>query len=220
MTDTARVRIVLADDHPVFRLGLRAVLDAAADLTVVAEADRGDDALARIRETQPDVAVLDLEMPGLDGIAVALALQQARLPVKTVLLTAHTDPSLVDKALDSGLDGYVLKDAAVTQIVEGVRAVSRGQPYVSPALSQVLLARRRSGQALAAATPGLAALSPAERQVLKLVAQGKTSREIGDVLCISPRTVEHHRANISQKLDLRGAHALLTFAIAHRSALS
>jgi DNA-binding NarL/FixJ family response regulator len=214
------LRVLLADDHPVYRMGLRTVLDAAPDVTVVAEAEDGAVALARIQETTPDVAVLDLEMPGMDGIAVALAVQRLRLPVKAVLLTAHRDPGLVDKALDSGLDGYVVKDAAVTQILDCVRQVHRGQSYISPELSPLLVARRRRTEALAVATPGLASLTPAERQVLRLVAHGKTNREIGTLLFISPRTVEHHRANIGVKLHIRGANALLTFAIAHRSELS
>ncbi len=220
MSGTAAVRVLLADDHPVFRMGLRLVLDAAPDVTVVAEAENGDLALARIQETLPDVAVLDLEMPGKDGIEVALAVQQLRLPVKAVLLTAHKDAGLVNKALDSGLHGYLLKDAAVSQVLECVRLVRDGQRYVSPQLSALLLARRQRADELKAATPGLADLTPAERQVLALVAQGRTSREIGEVLFISPRTVEHHRANIGDKLKLRGVNALITFAIAHRSELS
>jgi DNA-binding NarL/FixJ family response regulator len=159
-------------------------------------------------------------MPITDGIQVAQAIRDLRLPVRMVLLTAHKDEALVNKALDSGLHGYVVKDAAVSEIVECVRQVHGGQNYVSPQLSSILLKRRSRTAELAAATPGLDALSPTERRVLALVAQGKTSREIGEALFISPRTVESHRANIGEKLDLRGTNALITFAVANRSQLS
>lgn len=220
MTGSARIRVLLADDHPLIRMGLRTVLDASTDVTVVAEAENGTKALEQIHALVPDVAVLDLEMPGQDGIEVALAIQHARLPVKAVLLTAHRTPGLVNRALDSGLLGYVLKDSAVTEILDCVRQVHAGYHYVSPQLSTLLVSRRNRATALAAATPGLAALTPTERDVLARVAQGQTSREIGERMFISHRTVEHHRANIAEKLNLRGANALMRFAIAHRSELS
>jgi DNA-binding NarL/FixJ family response regulator len=220
LSGVARIRVLLADDHPLIRMGLRSVIDASPDVTVVAEAGNGTEALAQIHALVPDVAVLDLEMPGQDGIAVAVAIQQARLPVKPVLLTAHHKPALVNRALDSGLLGYVLKDAAVTEILDCVRQVHAGHHYVSPQLSSLLVSRRNRATALAAATPGLEALTPTEREVLARVAQGQTSREIGELMFISPRTVEHHRANIAEKLNLRGANALMRFAIAHRSELS
>jgi len=220
VTGSARIRVLLADDHPLIRMGLRTVLDASPDVTVVAEAENGTKALEQIHALVPDVAVLDLEMPGQDGIEVALAIQHARLPVKAVLLTAHRKPGLVNRALDSGLLGYVLKDSAVTEILDCVRQVHAGHHYVSPQLSTVLVSRRNQAAALAAATPGLAALTPTERDVLARVALGQTSREIGELMFISHRTVEHHRANIAEKLNLRGANALMRFAIAHRSELS
>jgi DNA-binding NarL/FixJ family response regulator len=220
VSDDTRIRVLLADDHPLIRMGLRSVLDASPDVIVVAEAENGTMALEQIQALVPDVAVLDLEMPGQDGIAVALAIQQARLPVKPVLLTAHRNPGLVNRALDSGLRGYVLKDAAVTEILDCVRHVQAGHHYISPQLSTLLVSRRNRATELAAITPGLEALTPTERDVLARVAQGQTSREIGELMFISHRTVEHHRANIAEKLNLRGANALMRFAIAHRSELS
>jgi DNA-binding NarL/FixJ family response regulator len=216
----AKVRVLLADDHPVFRMGLRSVLEASPDVSVVAEAENGELAIERIQQSTPDVAVIDLEMPGKDGIEVARAISSLRLPVRMVLLTAHKDDALVNKALDSGLHGYVVKDAAVSEIVDCVRQVHDGHNYVSPQLSSILLKRRSRASELAAAKPGLESLSPTERRVLALVAQGKTSREIGETLFISPRTVESHRANIGDKLNLRGTNALITFAVAHRSQIT
>lgn len=214
------VRVLLADDHPVFRAGLRGVLQSAPDVTVVDEAEDGAAAVARIQSVRPDVAVLDLQMPKLSGIEVTVAAKAMNIGVKCVLLTAHTDEEIVNKALDAGVSGYILKDAAVSEILACVRQVHAGLHFVSPQVSTFLVNRRRRADALSAAVPGLAALTPAERRVLSLVATGQTSREIGDALFISPRTVEHHRASIALKLGLKGANALIAFAAAHRSELN
>ena len=214
------IRIVLADDHPVFRRGLRGILEEAADLTVVAETGNGDEALTHIRVLHPDIAVLDLDMPGKDGVDVARAIRDEKLPVRAVLLTAHKSEALVNRALDSGVSGYVLKDGALTEIVDCVRAVHEGRPWVSAQLATVLLTRRDKAASLSSDSPGLGDLTATERRVLTLVARGSTSREIAETLFISVRTVEHHRANITQKLGLRGSNALVKFAVAHRSELS
>ena len=214
------IRVLLADDHPVFRKGLRGVLEEPADITVVAEAGNGDEALVMIRELRPDVVVLDLDMPDKDGIEVARAVRDEKLPTQAVLLTAHRSEALVNRALDSGVSGYVLKDGAVTEIVECVRAVHAGRPWVSAQLATALLTRRVRAEKLVDDHSGLASLTATERRVLTLVARGGTSREIGEELFISVRTVEHHRANIALKLGLRGSNALVKFAVAHRSELS
>jgi two-component system, NarL family, response regulator DegU len=214
------IRVLLADDHPLFRKGLRGVLEEASDITVVAEAANGEDALTMIREQRPDVVVLDLDMPGRDGIEVAGVLRDEKLPVRAVLLTAHRSEALVNRALDSGVSGYVLKDGALTEIVDCVRAVHAGRPWVSAQLATVLLTRRDKAEHLSGDHPGLGSLTATERRVLTLVARGSTSREIGEELFISVRTVEHHRANIALKLGLRGSNALVKFAVAHRSELS
>ena len=214
------IRVLLADDHPVFRKGLRGVLEESSDITVVAEAGNGDEALVMIRELRPDVIVLDLDMPDKDGIEVARAVRDEKLATQAVLLTAHKSEALVNRALDSGVSGYVLKDGALTEIVDCVRAVHAGRPWVSAQLATVLLTRRDRAEKLADDHTGLAALTSTERRVLTLVARGNTSREIGEELFISVRTVEHHRANIALKLGLKGSNALVKFALAHRSELS
>jgi DNA-binding NarL/FixJ family response regulator len=213
------IRVLLADDHPLFRKGLRAVLDDAPGISVVAEAADGDAALARITAGGIDVAVLDLDMPHQDGIQVARAARGLNLPVRMILLTAHKSDALANEALDAGVLGYILKDGAVTDILDCVRRVHAGQHYVSPQLSNALLTRRARAEGLATARPGLATLTATERRVLALVADGRTSREIAEGMFISVRTVEHHRASIGQKLNLHGATALLRFAVAHRSEL-
>jgi DNA-binding NarL/FixJ family response regulator len=214
------IRVLLADDHPLFRKGLRGVLEEAPDITVIAEATDGEEALRLIRAQRPDIVVLDLDMPGQDGIEVAATIRDEKLATQAVLLTAHRSEALVNRALDSGVSGYVLKDGALTEIVDSVRAVHGGRPWVSAQLATVLLTRRDRAEHLSGDRPGLGSLTATERRVLTLVARGNTSREIGEALFISVRTVEHHRANIALKLGLRGSNALVKFAVAHRSELS
>ncbi|MGH9842376.1 MAG: response regulator [Blastocatellia bacterium] len=213
------IRILIADDHPVFRQGLRQIIETDPQLKVVAEAADGQQALARLQDTPVDVAMLDLTMPLKDGFAVARAARELRLVVPLVFLTMHKDEHYLHAALDLGVKGYVLKDSAITEIVSCLKAVVAGQDYVSPALSSYLIRRGARAAALAAEKPALAELTPAERRVLKLIAEGQTSREIATALGIGVRTVEHHRNNIATKLDLHGSHALVKFAVKHQAEL-
>ena len=213
------VSIIIADDHPIFRKGLRQILETDRCLRVVAEAEDGHAALAQIAELKPDVAVLDIDMPGADGFEIAGALREKDSPVAIIFLTMHTDEHIFNTAFDLGVKGYVLKDGAVTEIVKGVKAVAAGENYISPELATFLVRRGNRAAELRQKKPALALLTPTEQRVLKLIADYKTSPEIADELCISPRTVERHRANICQKLELKGSHALLKFATAHKSQL-
>jgi DNA-binding NarL/FixJ family response regulator len=201
---------------PIFRRGLREIIEEKAGLLVVGEAEDGGPALGLIRAIHPRVAVLDLDMPHKDGFAVARELSADRLDVGLIFLTLHDDERMFNAALDAGVKGYVLKDSASTEIVSAIRAVAAGRSYVTPVLTDYLLNR---GRASAAQASVVTALTPAERRVLKLVAEYKTSKEIADDLFISVRTVDRHRANIAAKLNLSGAHALLQFAVENRSAL-
>jgi DNA-binding NarL/FixJ family response regulator len=216
---TAVITVLIADDHPIFRAGLRQVIEADPGVRVVAEAGSGDEALAAIESVSPDLAVLDIDMPGRDGLDVARALRDRRSSTRVIVLTLHKDSWFLNAALDAGVHGYVPKESAVTEIAGAIRSVHAGQQYVSPALSSLLITRSRRADALAKELPALDALTPTEMKVLRLVAEVKTTKEIAAVLCISPRTVEHHRTSIASKLDLHGAHALTRFALKHQSAL-
>ena len=213
-------RIVIADDHPIFRQGLRQIIERDPTLTVVGEAEDGAAALSLIQAERPDLAILDVDMPTLDGFRVARALAASHLEVPLIFLTMHMDEGLFNEALDLNARGYVLKDTAISDLLQCVRAVLAGGSFISTQLTSLLLKRRHAGAGLLRQNPGLGDLTPTERRVLKLIADDKTNRDIAEEMFISVRTVESHRANISQKLDLRGAHALLKFALAHKSELS
>jgi DNA-binding NarL/FixJ family response regulator len=214
------IRIIVADDHPIVRQGLRQAIEAERGLKVVAEATDGLMALDQIKSLMPEVAVLDIDMPELDGFGVLRALRRERIDVEVVFLTIHRDEDFLNEAINLGAKGYVLKDSALTDIVNCVKLVASGQHYVSPALTNLLLNRQHRAASLSQRKPELKDLSPAERRVLKLLAEYKTSREIAAELFISHRTVETHRTNICNKLEIHGNHSLMKFALAHKSELS
>ena len=211
------IRILMADDHPVYRAGLRQILCADPAIQIVRETGNGAEALRLARELKFDIAVLDMDMPGLNGLDIARVRRREGLAFEIIFITMYREEDMVGEAVDLGAKGYVLKESAAAEILESVHAVAAGRHYISPDLAGVLVNRgaraTRDGQA------GLASLTPAERRILKLIASDKTSKEIAGTLGVSPRTVEIHRANISGKLGLQGSHSLLKFAFENRSRL-
>jgi DNA-binding NarL/FixJ family response regulator len=216
---SAKIKVLIVDDHPLFRSGLRQIIVSDSRFELAGEAGDAEAALRLIREKKPAVAVLDVNLPGVSGLEVARRLQGKRPPVGLIMLTMYKEESILNRALDFGVKGFVLKENAVEEIIRAIAAVAAGEHYLSPSLSGHLVRRRGRAEMLAAQKPGLEDLTKAERRVLKLVAEKKTSRQIGAELFISPRTVEAHRANICSKLELRGSHSLLQFALENRSAL-
>lgn len=211
--------IIIADDHPVFRRGLRMVIEAETDFTVVAEASGGAEALEAIKNHKPDLVILDVNMPQMNGFDVVREMQTLRSKTSVVFLTMHKDEEMFNAAMDLGVGGFILKDSAVTEIIDCLKTVLKGQPFISPQLSAFLLGRSRRTIELGTRVPALQRLTPTENRILKLIADYKTSKEIADILCIHSRTVDNHRTNISQKLDLKGSHALLKFAVENKSNL-
>jgi DNA-binding NarL/FixJ family response regulator len=206
--------VVIADDHPLFRKGVADVLRADSAVQLVGEASDGDTALRAIREKRPRVAVLDVEMPGRSGLDVARALRDENLPVATVLLTMHSGSDMLQRALSLGVLGYVSKESAADEILACVHLVASGRTYVSASLG-----RSDSPATHAASSLNLSVLTPSERSVLKLIARNLTTREIAAELGISPKTVENHRSNICQKLDVTGNNALVRLALEHAGEL-
>ena len=213
------LRILIADDHPIVRRGLCDVIASDAGLRLVGQAGNGEEALRLIEELRPDIAILDVHMPKLDGFHVARTLGARQSPLKVVLLTMHEDEDMLNEALNLGIPAYVLKENAVEDLVSAVRAVAAGGTFISAKLSGLLLRRRTRAEALNREKPGLAALTPTERRILKLIAEDRTSKEIADLLECSVRTIDTHRQNMSTKLELSGSHSLLKFAYDNKSKL-
>src|SRR3569833_432623 len=214
------IRVLIVDDHPHFRQGLRQAIGGDSRFEVVGEADNGQTALDRIIELHPDVVVLDDNLPKLTGLEVAAMLRSKKMRVSIVILTMLKDEQAFNKALNHSIHGYVLKENAAEEILNCIAAVSRNEANVSPSLTDFLLRRRSRADSLASHNPGLDELPVAEKRILKRVARGKTTKEIAAELFISPRTVESHRANICEKLELIGANRLLQFALENRDALN
>jgi len=209
--------LIIADDHPLFLKGLADVLRGAAGLSVVGQASDGESALALIEARRPRLAVLDVAMPGLGGLEVARTVRSRNLPVEIVLLTMHDEPEILERAMEVGVRGYVLKDTAAADILACLNYVAAGKTYVSPGLAHHLVRRR------AAAPPpadDLAALTPVERRVLALIARDRTSPQIAAELGIRGKTVENHRSNICKKLGVTGPNALVRYALTHRHHLA
>jgi DNA-binding NarL/FixJ family response regulator len=215
----SEIRIVIADDHPVYRRGLSLTITADPALKIVAEAEDGEAALKQIRAEEPDVAVLDVDMPLKGGFDVVRAMQPLNLYTSVVFLTMHKDEGLFNTAMDLGVKGYVLKDSAITDIVASIKAAATGQNFISAPLMTYLVNRSHRLASFVEQKPSINDLTPTERRILKLIAEHKTSREIADQLFISVRTVERHRLNIGEKLDLHGSNALLTFALENKQHL-
>ena len=203
------IRVVLVDDHAILRSGLRRVLDAEPDIEVVGEAESADRAVFEALANKPDVVVMDLVMPGKSGIEGMPAVLQAVPDVKLLVLSMQDDPRYVREAFEAGAAGYVLKEAADTQVVGALRAVAAGERYVHPTLGARLVAAEAEERKRADADP----LSEREREVLRLLALGHTNQEIAKMLYISVRTAETHRAHIMQKLSLASRADLVRYAI-------
>ncbi len=190
------------------------------EVEIVAEADNGEDAVKLIMEMNPDVAVLDISMPGKTGLEVAQEIMGSDLKTEIVILTMYKEEDFLLEAIDSGVKGYVLKNNTADELITAINTVAKGESYISPSLSGILVKSRANKKRVNSDNPKLESLSPTEKKVLGEIALNKTSRQIADEMNISFRTVQKHRSNICEKLDLRGWNALLNFAIKNKTALS
>ena len=207
-----KLRVLLGDDHTVLRQGLRKILEDRRDWRVVAEAGNGRDAVREAIELNPDVAVLDIGMPLLNGIEATRQIIRRAPTVRILILSMHSDQAYVTQAVQAGARGYLLKESAGSELIAAIAAVVAGKSFFSPAVAQVVFDDYVRSLTERGITDRYDALSEREREVLQLVAEGKSSKEIAVVLSISPATVETHRAHLLQKLGLRNTAEVVRYA--------
>lgn len=208
------IKVLLADDHTLVRAGLRSLIDGFEGFCVIAETGDGREAVRLTRQLQPDIALLDISMPGLNGLDAAALIARETPDARVVILSMHTAETYVLEALRAGAVGYVVKDAAVDEMERALRAVQKGERWLSPSVSRHLLdeyLRLARGQPMTGS--GIEALTPRQREILQLIAEGHSTREIADRLTISIKTVETHRAQIMERLNIRDVAGLTRFAL-------
>ena len=206
-----KIRVLLADDHALMREGLRALLEAVEDITVVGEAAGGREALRLARELEPDIVVMDISMPELNGVDAAHLIHEKLPGVRILMLSMHATSEHVHRALGAGARGYLLKESAGREVIAAVRAIHRGQSYLSATIAEIY---QDTQSGTDNHTP-LEKLSTRERQVLQLVVEGKSSREIADLTYLSPKSVDTYRSRLMKKLGVQDVPALVKFAIEH-----
>jgi DNA-binding NarL/FixJ family response regulator len=207
------VRVLLADDHGIVRRGLRSLLETEPGLTVVAEAADGAEALRLCETHDPDIVVLDIGMPKLNGIDVAARMQKLRRPPHVIILSMHSDESYIIRALGAGARAYLLKDATDEDLLPAVRAVAAGKPFLSPAVTAVLVedyVRQLHARGL---TDSYHLLTDREKEVLQLLAEGRSNKDVAGLLDVGLSTVETHRANLMQKLNLHNTAEIVLYAV-------
>jgi DNA-binding NarL/FixJ family response regulator len=200
------IAVIIADDHAMFRQAVAPLLQARRDIRVLAQADNGTDAWSLIKTLRPDVAILDISMPGATGIEVARKVDAEGLDTRIVLLTMHNDLSAVLQALDAGVAGYVLKDNSFDELVMAVQTTAAGGTFITPSIRTKLCALKRSGRTTAT-------LSAREREVIRLIALGRSGKEIASAMDISPRTVDTYRNRLMRKLELRSLADVVRYAM-------
>jgi two-component system response regulator NreC len=208
-----KIRILLADDHTLIRGGLRLIVEQHPDLAVVGEAEDGRQAMALAASLRPDVAVLDIGMPNLNGIEAAKQITNADPRLAVIVLSMHRDETYILRALKAGVRGYLLKDSAESDLVRAIRAVAEGKSFFSPAVSKVLLDDYMRKLQRTGAEDSYDLLTPREREMLQLVAEGNSNKEIAATLNLSVYTIETHRANIMEKLKLKSLPELILYAV-------
>lgn len=210
------IRAVIAEDHQLVREGIRALLEKAGNIEVVGEASNGQEAVMLAMKLEPDVLIMDIMMPIMNGIQAAESIQEMNLQVRILLLSMYSDPGLVYQALQYGVNGYVLKSSVSEELIWAVRAVSNGEIYLSSPISDILIERALDPQASPQEEDPLSSLSPREKMVVQLIAEGHTSAEIAEILSLSHKTVEKHRSNLMEKLNIHNIAGLVRFAIKYR----
>jgi len=209
----AKIRIMLADDHTLFRQGIRTLISAEADMEVVGEASNGGDAVDKANEARPDVVLMDIGMPGLSSFEATRQIRKNRPETRILFLTMYDDEDYLVECMESGASGYVLKDSPALQLLNAVREVHRGGSYLSPRMLSQLVDDFRSRVKSTQRLPRFATLTPREKEVLKLLAEGNSVKEIACTLNLSVKTVEAHKFNLMRKLDIHNKAQLVQYAV-------
>jgi DNA-binding NarL/FixJ family response regulator len=207
-----KIRILLVDDHTILREGIRSLLEQQADIEVVAEAENGRQALDLVRQLKPDVVLMDIAMPMLNGIHATEQIHRERRCTQVLILTYHENEDYIRQALAAGASGFLLKDTSAPELIRAIRSVHRGESILSPAVTRLVIEDYlRWGDIQPKNTSN--GLTPRENEVLQLIAEGNTNKEIAEILCLSVKTVQAHRSNLMKKLDLHDKAALIKYAI-------
>ncbi len=197
------MRVLLADDHAIVRQGLRSLLESKAQVEVIAEASDGREAVIMAKEMRPDVVIMDIAMPGLNGLEALLQLKSLEFPLKVIILSMHVEENYVTRALRSGASGYVYKGSAFDDLELAMKAVSKDQIFLSPAVTQVLVDELLNVNPESQTSKQLEILSPREREILQLLAEGKSRSQIALIMSISVKTVDRHKENLKDKLQIK-----------------
>lgn len=210
------IRVIIADDHHLVRQGIRSLLDNAGDIQVIGEADNGQAAIDLVRSLKPEVVVMDIAMPRMDGAQATEQIMSLDLPTQVVILSMHSDATLAQQLLRLGVKGYLLKESIAEELPIAIRAASQGQVYLSPAISQPVLNTLMMPQPEEVPESPAELLTPREREVLQLIAEGHTNNAIAETLSISVKTVEKHRSNLMAKLNVHDLPTLIRKAIQYK----
>lgn len=210
------IHVLIAEDHLMVREGIRALLEKAGDLHILGEAANGQEAVEMVGQLHPDVLVMDIMMPRLNGIQAAARIRELKLSTHIILLSMYADEGLVHQALQSGVRGYVLKSSVSEELLWAIRSVSRNETYLSGPISSIVVESALNPRPADQADDPLAALSPREKEIMQLIAEEHTSSEIAEMLFISEKTVEKHRASLMEKLKVRNLAGLVRLAVKYR----
>ena len=210
------IRVIIAEDHLMVRAGIRALLERSGDVHVMGEASNGQEAVDMAQKLKPDVLVMDIMMPRMNGIQAAEIIRDLKLPTNILILSMYTDEGIVHQALKCGVKGYVLKSSVSDELIQAVRAIANGQSFLSGPISEIIIESAMNPHAAGQSGDPLSSLSPREKEVLQLIAEEHTSGEIAKLLFISEKTVEKHRARLMEKLNVRNIAGLVRMAVKFR----
>jgi len=214
-----KIKLLIADDHPIFRAGIVKILEEDQSFTVVGQFGDGGTAFERIEDLQPDIAILDISMPKMDGMEIVKRAKQQQFKTEFIILTMYKDQEYFNEAMRLGAKGYLLKENTSTDLINCIHAIVKGKHYVCADLTEYLLQRKTKINTMQKEYPTLNKLTDMEKRVLRLIAENRTSKEIADQLFISHRTVQNHRAHICEKMGFNGYNKLLQFALENKTYL-